>query len=59
VTLTTLGLLSTAEIRTLIAKLMLTAAAHPAFIWAWSRWRRHHQAIAAMFNLKKRTNPQL
>lgn len=52
-------LLTTTEIRALIAKLLLPLRIHPAFVWAWSRWRREHQASAAISHRKKRRNTQL
>lgn len=58
-TLALAKLLTTPEIRALIAKLILSVKTHPAFVWAWSRWRRDHQAIAAVCHRKKRTNAQL
>jgi len=41
------------EIRSLIAKLLLPARAGPAFIWAWSQWRRAHQLTAAICHRKR------
>ena len=52
-------LLTTPETRTLIAKLLLPPRTHPAFVWAWSRWRREHQATAAISHRKTRGNTQL
>jgi len=52
-------ILTTAEIRRLIAKLIFAAQSHPAFIWAWSRWRQAHQALAAFYHRKKRLQMQL
>jgi len=46
-------------IRRLIAKLIFAAQSHPAFIWAWSRWRQAHQALAAFYHRKKRLQMQL
>ena len=60
-TLALAGLPTTPEIRSLIAKLVLTIRTHPAFVWAWSRWRREHQAQAALSHRKRRSymNPQM
>ena len=57
-TLALAGLPTTPEIRSLIAKLLLTIRTHPAFVWAWSRWRRHHQAQAATSHRKRRSDKQ-
>jgi hypothetical protein len=46
---------TTPEIRSLIAKLLLPIRTHPAFVWAWSRWRREHQAQAALSHRKRRS----
>lgn len=51
--------LTTAEIRHLIARLMLRPILTVAFIWDWSRWRREHQANAAVAHRKIRLNVQL
>jgi len=59
VTLVLQGTLSTPEIRRLMAKLIFAARGHPALIWAWSRWRQAHQAIAALSHRKKRNKAQL
>ncbi|MBA4307039.1 MAG: hypothetical protein C0429_09925 [Sphingopyxis sp.] len=58
-TLVLQGLLSTSEIRKLIAKLIFAAQRHPTFIWAWSRWRQAHQTIAALCHRKIRLETQL
>lgn len=52
-------LLTTTKIRALIAKLLLPLRTNPAFVWAWSRWRREHQASAAICHRKKQGNTQL
>jgi hypothetical protein len=39
--------LSVPEIRIIIARLLLAPIAQPAFVFAWSWWRRFHQAAAA------------
>ena len=52
-------LLTTPEIRVLIAKLLLSPTTHPAFVRAWSRWRRDHQAVAAVSHRKGRSHAQL
>jgi len=49
----------TPEIRRFFAKLVLVARSHPFFIWAWSRWRQAHQAIAAFYHRKTRLEMQL
>jgi hypothetical protein len=61
VTLALAKLPTTPEIRSLIAKLLLPIRRHPAFVWAWSRWRREHQAQAAISHRKQRSymHPQL
>jgi hypothetical protein len=41
------------EIRSLIAKLLLPARAGPAFVWAWSHWRRAHQLTAAIYHRRR------
>jgi len=51
--------LTTSEIRHLIARLLLRPVLTVAFIWSWSRWRRQHQAIAALAHRKARLNVQL
>ena len=48
------GLMSTSEIRRLIARLILTEPIATAFIWAWSLWRRQHQKQAAISHRKRR-----
>jgi hypothetical protein len=47
------------ELRRRLARLLLRARDHPAFVWAWSRWRRHHQAMAAEAHRKGRYKAQL
>jgi hypothetical protein len=51
--------LTTSELRRLIAHLVLSARHHPAFVWAWSRWRRQHQATAAHCHRQRQTRVQL
>jgi hypothetical protein len=51
--------LTTAEIRYLIARLLPRPILTVAFIWDWSRWRREHQATAAIAHRKIRLNAQL
>jgi len=51
-----LWLLSLPEIRTLIARLLLPPVARPAFILAWSGWRRGHQLAAAQAHYRARQN---
>ena len=48
-----------AEIRSLIAKLLMPPLLKPTFILAWSHWRRKHQAQAMIAHYKKRTLLQL
>jgi hypothetical protein len=43
------------ELRNLLARLLLRARDHPAFVWAWSRWRCRHQAMAAISHRKSRS----
>ncbi len=51
-----LWLLSVPEIRILIARLLLPPVARPAFILAWSGWRRGHQLAAAQAHYRARQN---
>jgi hypothetical protein len=51
--------LTTSELRRLIGQLVLSARSHPAFVWAWSRWRRRHQAAAARYHRQRRIRMQL
>src|SRR5690625_939196 len=44
----TVTALITSEIRYLIIRLLFKPPADAAFLWAWSWWRRHHQAYAAL-----------
>jgi hypothetical protein len=53
------GVLSAAEIRTLLARLVLHPIAKLTFVIAWSRWRRHHQARAAQAHYRSRKHSQL
>jgi len=48
-----------AEIRTLIMRLIMRRPHAPAFIFAWSLWRRKHQAQAMIAHYKKRKYLQL
>ena len=41
------GILTTPEICHLLSRLVLAIKNHPAFVWAWSRWRQKHQRLAA------------
>ena len=50
---------SVPEIRYLLARLLLRPPISPAFIIAWSLWRRRHQANAAVAHYRCRHNPQL
>jgi len=52
-TLALAGLLTTPEIQRLFAKLLLKRTASAAFVWLWSRWRRDHQARAAISHRKR------
>ncbi len=47
------------ETRRLIARLLMAPRTHPAFVWASSRWRREHQAAAAISHRKIRHDAQL
>jgi hypothetical protein len=51
--------LTTPEIRHLIVRLMPRPILTAAFIWDWSRWRRQHQATAAVSHRETRLNAQL
>jgi len=53
------GILTTPEIRYLLSRLVLAIKNHPAFVWAWSRWRQNHQRLAAEAHRKSRTHMQL
>jgi hypothetical protein len=50
---------SVPEIRHLLARLLLRPPISPAFIIAWSLWRRRHQANAALAHYRCRYNMQL
>src|SRR4051812_29049667 len=54
--LTSLGALlpTVPEIRYLLARLLLTSPTRPAFIMAWSLWRRRHQADAEQRHYRRR-----
>ena len=47
------------EIRYLLARLVLRPPISPAFIIAWSLWRRRHLANAAVAHYRCRHNAQL
>ncbi len=34
------------EVRRLLWQLLRPPLVDDAFVWAWSHWRRHHQAVA-------------
>jgi hypothetical protein len=53
------NILTTPEIRYLIARLLPRPILTAAFIWDWSRWRRQHQAAAAIAHRKIRHYAQL
>src|SRR4051812_9420929 len=59
--LTSLGALlpTVPEIRYLLARLLLTSPTRPAFIMAWSLWRRRHQADAEQRPYRRRDKMQL
>lgn len=57
-TLALAGLFTTPEVKRLLAKLLLQQKTSAAFVWLWSRWRRDHQAKAAISH-RKRKNMQL
>jgi hypothetical protein len=46
--------LSVAEIRQLLWKLVFIVEQAADGVLAWSRWRRHHQAVAKFYHYKKR-----
>jgi len=46
-------LLTTAEIRHLVAKRLLKPKVSATFVWLWSRWRGDHQAKAAKSHRKR------
>src|SRR5947207_1408299 len=46
---------SVPEIRTLLARLLLVANSNRTFIFAWSIWRRSHQAQAAEAHYRYRS----
>ncbi|MEF2073868.1 hypothetical protein, partial [Consotaella aegiceratis] len=50
---------TTSEILRLVAHLLLRHSWPPIFILAWSRWRRNHQALAALAHQKTRIKVQL
>ncbi|MBV8398552.1 MAG: hypothetical protein JOZ17_07415 [Acetobacteraceae bacterium] len=50
---------SVPEIRYLIARLLLSRITRPAFVLAWSAWRRRHQATAAAAHYRAQINAQL
>lgn len=58
-TLALAELCTTPEILRLVAQLLLRHAWPSTFILAWSRWRRKHQAFAAIAHRKTRSNAQL
>ena len=41
------GLPSIPEFRHVLSRLLVKALPSLDFVWAWSRWRRQHQAVAA------------
>lgn len=46
--------MSVGEIRHLLGSLLWGAAGGAAFMWAWSLWRRTHQATARACHYKRR-----
>jgi len=46
--------LSVAEIRRLLWRLVLVVQMTAAQIVTWSRWRRHHQAVAKFHHYQRR-----
>jgi hypothetical protein len=48
------GLPSVPEIRHLLARLLIKPVESVVFVYAWSRWRRQHQAEAAKAHYRKR-----
>jgi hypothetical protein len=49
------GLPSVPEIRHVLARLLFKAVPTIDFVWAWSRWRRQHQANAARAHYRNRS----
>jgi hypothetical protein len=49
---------SVPEIRTLLARLVLPPRLARPFVFAWSFWRRQHQAGAAVAHYKRNNRPQ-
>jgi hypothetical protein len=47
------------EIRYLLARLLLSRPMRPAFIMAWSLWRRSHQADAEDRHYRRRDKTKL
>jgi hypothetical protein len=45
--------LSVPEVRHLLASLLWRVASDAALVWAWSLWRRGHQAIARACHYKR------
>jgi hypothetical protein len=45
------------EIRRLLIKLVLPAAATAEHVWAWSTWRRRRQHQARLSHYKRRGHP--
>jgi len=51
--------LTVPEIRRLLARLWLAGPPAPTALWHWSRWRRHHQAVARFYHYRRRAAHQL
>jgi hypothetical protein len=58
-TVATVGIMSMSELRTLIAKLVIPPRTRADFVWHWSRWRRRHQAAAAISHRRRQLQIQL
>jgi hypothetical protein len=50
---------SVPEIRYLLARLLIRPPTQRPFIFAWSLWRRRHQAAATISHYKRYSLPQL
>jgi hypothetical protein len=50
---------SVPEIRYLLARVVLSTPTRRPFIFAWSLWRRRHQAAATLSHYKRRPHAQL
>jgi len=46
--------LTVPEVRRLLWQMLRLPLPDDMFVWAWSRWRRHHQAMAKRCHYKRR-----